>query len=1060
MEKTRAITLLENTFKKSFDESRFSEFIGEVFNKSVSAEEIIKINTTFKEHISSAKLINRYKLKREEVAIISVNLKKSGSRDLARTMQRNFVARYIENENIGQALVAFHDSSKDWRFSFVEVNYKLDSQGKPIKDITGAKRSSFLVGPNEPNHTCQKQFLPLLENLNNLSIEDLRSVFEIEKVTKEFFKKYEEHFHSLVDSIKNLVKKDKIIKEEFIKQDIDISDFVKKLMGQLVFLYFIQKKGWLGVDKTSKWGLGNKKFLINLLDECKSKGKDFFNDYLEYLFYNALAKDRRANKDYFPKFGCRIPFLNGGLFEPINNYDWEKTDIILGNDIFEKLFNFLNSYNFTIKEDEPLDREVAVDPEMLGKVFENLLEIKDRKSKGAFYTPREIVHYMCQQSILNYLETNTKIKRRDLEKFVLEGDNYLELTKLYESKKIEAESDWTLPKSIKQNYELLDKLLTDIKIVDPAVGSGAFPMGMMNELVKLRQILSIYFSENKQKTRTDYNLKRSTIENCIYGVDIMPSAIEICKLRFWLSLVVDEEGNKIEPLPNLENKLRIGNSLLEEFEGVKLFDERLLGGDTKTEYKQSTLNEILKYRIKKSEEKLRELKRLHKQFFNEEDNRSKNNLRNSIDRMEWELIEETLKEEGNSEAIAKLEELKKSKSKPFFLWKLYFAEVFQRENPGFDVVIANPPYGETIKENKETFKEKYYCTEGKYEIYKYFFEKGISLLRQKAVLVYITPDTWLTLGYFKKLREMIVCQNNLKLLTSPLYNVFEAATVDTIVSVIKKDLELKEDIVVLDFYKNKVIKKIKKSKCEKTEGNIINLKQTDSVIDKLDEIKLRINDFTEVWQGLIAYSSKNQPREYTSDKKETPEHRKLLFGSDIGKYYISWKKSQYLKYGSWLHRSRPSYIFDRNKILVQRIRNPKIKQRIIATIDKNKYINGTGLSNILILEEFEKKYFLEAILGIVNSKLINYWFSHHFHDVNIKPDQLRKIPIVDDKNIFLKLKELVDQILSITKDNDYLDNPDKKAKVKRLEKEIDQLVYKIYGLTKEEIKIVEGLHND
>src|SRR3989338_2349425 len=258
---------------------------------------------------------------------------------------------------------------------------------------------------------------------------------------------------------------------------------------------------------------------------------------------------------------------------------------------------------------------------------------------------------------------------------------------------------------------------------------------MMNEIVKARSILSIYFKE----ARNDYDLKRETIENCLYGVDIESSAVDIAKLRFWLSLIVDELDMKnIKPLPNLDHKIMCGNSLLEEFEGKKLFDEKLLG-DTKKDYakelseignkikqlydhsegekfekeleklekerrkieleakkdrasSQSTINDSLSRRIKESQRKLKELKDLQKKFFNEQNRKLKKQYRDEIDKIEWELIEETLKEANNQESVAKLKEYKKNKSKPFFLWKLYFADVFQRENSGFDIVIANPPY--------------------------------------------------------------------------------------------------------------------------------------------------------------------------------------------------------------------------------------------------------------------------------------------------------------------------------------------------------------------------------
>jgi len=399
---------------------------------------------------------------------------------------------------------------------------------------------------------------------------------------------------------------------------------------------------------------------------------------------------------------------------------------------------------------------------MLGKVFENLLEVRERKDRGAFYTPREIVHYMCQQSLINYLETNTQnIPREDIERFVQYGDIALDQTirsmaqkERYSGKSYVEESS-LVPGSIADNYRKIDKLLQDIKVVDPTVGSGAFPVGMMNEIVKARSILTLFFSPEEREPRTEYNLKRQCIENCLYGVDIDPSAVEIAKLRFWLSLIVDEEKKEdIQPLPNLDHKIMCGNSLLEEFEGIRLFDERLLGeiaskspteleiegakeqisrlnrvlsetkfGDQRPEIRkyaeelenlqkrratlekrletekrqngkgaQISMDQALEQRIRESQIKLKELRELQKGFFNEQNRNNKKKLREKIDRIEWELIEATLKEQGREEAMAKLEQYRKTNVKPFFLWKLYFAEVFQRENPGFDVVIANPPY--------------------------------------------------------------------------------------------------------------------------------------------------------------------------------------------------------------------------------------------------------------------------------------------------------------------------------------------------------------------------------
>ena len=273
-----------------------------------------------------------------------------------------------------------------------------------------------------------------------------------------------------------------------------------------------------------------------------NKGENFFNDVLEHLFYEGFSKKELDN--HFSDFGYKVPFLNGGLFEPINNYDWIETDVILDNNIFKEILDTFDQFNFTIKEDEPLEKEVAVDPEMLGKVFENLLEIIDRQSKGAFYTPRHIVHFMCQESLISYLSTNSDVSEDDLRIFITKGDLAVNsIIRANEEKKKYNGQQFTrieLPDSIKEHSNNLEKLLKKVKVIDPAVGSGAFPVGMMNEIVKARYILGLLNMVDDEDINL-YKLKKETIENSLYGVDLELSATDITKLRFWLSLIVDEE---------------------------------------------------------------------------------------------------------------------------------------------------------------------------------------------------------------------------------------------------------------------------------------------------------------------------------------------------------------------------------------------------------------------------------------------------------------------------------------------------------------------------------------
>jgi hypothetical protein len=377
----------------------------------------------FKDYVKTYERIGTYTdPENDKVDVLIIYLQKETALERARTAQRNFVARYLKDRGEKEAaLVAFvSPDPSDWRFSLVKMDYTLEAtpggKTKVKTELTPARRWSFLVGKNESSHTAQSQLVDILaDDQNDPTLPTFENAFNIEVATREFFKRYRDLFHKVKEELDKLVARDKIISQEFDDKGIDTINFAKKLLGQIVFLYFLQKKGWLGVPGNKNWGEGDRKFLRDLFEKCRQEKRNFFNDYLEFLFYDALNTQDRGGIDpsYYHRFDCRIPFLNGGLFN--SDYDWVKTDIVIPNDIFSNrqtasdegsgILDIFDLYNFTVKEDEPLEKEVAVDPEMLGKVFENLLEVKDRKSKGTYYTPREIVHYMCQESLINYLDT-------------------------------------------------------------------------------------------------------------------------------------------------------------------------------------------------------------------------------------------------------------------------------------------------------------------------------------------------------------------------------------------------------------------------------------------------------------------------------------------------------------------------------------------------------------------------------------------------------------------------------------------------------------------------------
>jgi len=1064
--------LVNKTFDKEYNREQFIYFIKNLLNGIEERDSFhTNIPAQFKDYIKSYRRLGKYTFTDTDnfdkiIDVIEVNLKRTSSIEKARSMQRNFVARYLNGTFGGvqreACLVAFinEEEPKDWRFSLVKMDYKTeiktDKDGNKkrvvVEELTPAKRFSFLVGENENTHTAQQQLFTCLEKSKQgqkLTLEDLTNAFNIEKVSQEFFDEYKKLFEIFCKELQRIYKSDSKVKEDFDNHNIIVEDFAKKTLGQLVFLYFIQKKGWLGVKKDEDWGKGNKKFLRALFDKEYVSYNNFFNDILEPLFYEALAT-YRGTASYFDTLKCRIPFLNGGLFEPINNYSWTTTDLTIKNTLFKEIFDVFDLYNFTVKEDEPLEKEIAIDPEMLGKVFENLLPENIRKGNGAFYTPREIVHYMCQESLINYLDTqlnkDTKvIEKEDISVLVKRADS------VYINKN-QGNSE-TLPKSIKPNAKQIDTALANIKICDPAIGSGAFPVGIMTEIVRTRMALNDYL-DDKSKNRTSYQLKRNAIENSIYGVDLDSGAVEIAKLRFYLSLVVDEENIKdIRPLPNLDFKIMQGNSLISSYEGIDF--------DNLFENKE---NEELFVSVEVKETKNKIKEKLEK-FINLCDKEDKDKGREEIESLMIELIRKELEKRENDKGFLSNFQNKKTQgieknlklveekisnlianreNRNFFPWKLFFADVFKKG--GFDVVIGNPPYGENIKDNKDYFKLFYKCTEGKFEIYKYFIEKGLTLNKKYGILSFITPNTWLNLNYFKKIRELI-SNYNIYQMTETLYNIFNSATVDTIVFFIKKESKNnKLQLYSPDLINYKIID-------ISFDEDFIFYSNKNSLVDKIESNNIiPLNDISEIWQGLIAYSQKNQPRIYSSLKKETKFHRKLLYGRDIFQYGIKWS-GEYLKYGDWLHRPRPSYIFDNDKLLIQRIRNPKLNKRLIVALDDQKFINGTGMSNVILTD---KKYLLKYIIALLNSLCINYWFKNNFTDVNIKPEQLRKIPIKKAKeNIQNKFLIVVDKILNLTKQEDYLENINNQNKVKEYEEQIDIMVYKLYELTYEEVLIID-----
>ncbi len=941
MNEQEAKKLVEKTFKNSFSKERFTFFVKNFLNEIDQDEHVLfdaSIPNSYEEYVKSYERIGQYTDPEGKMLdVLSVNLRKETSPARARTMQRNFVGWYLRNVGYSKdnALVAFHhENADDGRFSYVKRDYisEKDEDGKinPREEFTPAKRFSFLVGAKEPNHTAQNQIVPILTNdKDNPRLPDIETAFNIETVTNEFFGKYRDLSMSLEKALNEIMKKDSEIKADFEGKGISAADFAKKVLSQIVFLYFLQKKGWFGIPKGQDWGSGSKSFLRELFERHEDY-ENFFNDILEPLFYEALGRDR-GKEDYYSRFKCRIPFLNGGLFEPINNYDWVNTEILLSDEMFSNsrktsegdkgngILDIFDRYNFTVKEDEPLEKEVAVDPEMLGKVFENLLEAKDRKSKGTYYTPREIVHYMCQETLINYLETelHSSVSSDNLEKLIKYGESGFENGASPKFEGLNGKKT-SLPDAIEQNAEVIDQKLASVRICDPAVGSGAFVVGMMTEIVRARNILTPYLQPDPE--RIPYNFKRDAIRDCLYGVDIDPGAVEIARLRLWLSLIVDEQDRKrIRPLPNLDYKIIQGNSLLqveknlfnwnkfEELEKLKFlvgFDETII--NEKPDYKEMIERIIL------------EITNQHKEFD----------------------------------------------------FEVYFSEVFRdtstrKGKKGFDIVIGNPPYVQLQKMKGEPIRKKY--QEQRYEtyestgdIYCLFYEKGINITCNEGVLCYISSNKWMRTGYGKKLREFFL-KYNPKILIDLGPDVFKTATVDTNILIVQKDQNLRL-LKGLNFIKNDgsdISSKVKKESIQ-----LPHITQETWFIGSETEVKLkqkieRIGKPLKEWDISIYYGIKtgcneafiigNETKEelVREDPKSAELIKPILRGKDISRYKANWG-------GLWLidthngYGDVPPVNVDRYKSIKKHLDNfyPELKKR------QDKGVTPYNLRNCAYHEEF------------------------------------------------------------------------------------------------------------
>ena len=1179
MSDTKKQQLFEGTLTDAYDQARFTRFLQELLNRA----QIAHGSAFQKEYSSLSSVIEGHTQlgsyrdpDGKRMALLAIELRRASSVENARSAQRAFVKTLLEAASYDGALAAFYTkeddlSSDKWRLSLIRMEYGF-ADGKLSQKLTPAKRYSYLVGKGEPCHTAQERLYPMFEqDAEDPRLDTLEEAFSVEAVTKQFYTAYHDKYLEL----KEYLEASEDFMTEAQSHGFTSEQFAKKLLGQIVFLYFIQKKGWLGVrafpprltekeynaarffrsktrplvervyqldhagtahidpealfaltddeaESVSKtvrggaWGDGPKNFMRALFDSCVKQGRNYFDDYLEPLFYEALNVNR-GESGFYARFHCRVPFLNGGLFEQMDNYDWKDTSFSIPNAMFSNkeekgaeadgILDIFDRYNFTMAEDEPMEREVAIDPEMLGKVFENLLDVKDRKSKGAFYTPREIVHYMCQESLIHYLTTASGIPEADIRKFILYGEYFRdEDTKktkkvvhggkvsyvLDKTRALEMpETIFSFPKGVNRLQEL-DDLLANVKVADPAVGSGAFLLGMLNEIVRARETLTEYMSMEMNGFerlnfyaygRKAYDLKVLTIKNCLFACDLEPSATDITKLRLWLSIVIDDETvarddsngmfdahTQPRQLPNLDCNVICGNSLMDEFEGVRLITESSLlhnqsAGSTDSFYQAGFDN------------MLRELMKLQDELYFQTDHATKRGTKKKIQDIYDRIILHQL--EGNPQQVEDYQEAKRKESKPFVLWQLSFPKVFA-EKEGFDIAIGNPPYISTanqvanpilMRQREVLIKsERYKTLYSKWDLYIPFMELGLSLLHKNGSFAMIVPYPLENQIYGKKMRQMLVHDYDLvEIVDLQDVKVFEA-TVQNVIPIVVKRPSRHESIVsnMVDDEIRKMFVQPHDKLIQNKKSGIWNLTQEKRDIEKYKNFHV-LGDYCYISKGMVLNADEKTAKGEFKKKdlivadRDELHPKQYIEGKNIDKYEI--KKIRFLEWGTERspgHLSRPTFkeLYTSPKLLFNCLGELKVaidvkgefycEQSIrvgVLWYDLHAVTNRsiTGVLNKFCkysrsqMEDLSRDMDLRFLLAIMNSsygaKLLSLIRSGDYH---IVPEQLRQIPIPDatpeDQHT---ISLFVDAIIAAKNEGD-------EVKAAEISAEIDEKVAQLY----------------
>jgi adenine-specific DNA-methyltransferase len=1013
----------------------------------------------------------------QKLVVVTAKVNDNLSERSSKKAQYEAAKRVLKDlQKYDAGIFVFYDNNHCFRFSLVYAQYA----GTKI-NFSNFHRFTYFVDPKQTNRTFKERVGQCLF----ASLDELKDAFSVEKVNKEFYKQIADYYYALTG--KNGKARQLVL--PYVAQDDTkkFEEFSVRLIGRSVFCWFLK-------HKTSNAGLPLISNAI-LSSGAVANKRDYYHLVLEKLFFSVMNK-QISNRDMgialFIPDHKNIPFLNGGLFEPHDHDYPENGGLKITDAWFADFFQLLEQYNFTIDENSTVDAEVSVDPEMMGRIFENLLaEVNPetgetaRKATGSYYTPRVIVDYMVEQSLRQYLLTKTDL-----------GEDKIDSLLSYENEI----ADW-----LTEQKESVVKAFKEIKIIDPACGSGAFPMGILHRMLlalekvdpeliiwrreflkSLDQIVKATVEKNIRKENWSYIRKLMIIRDSIYGVDIQPIAVEISKLRCFLSLVVDEivsdkeENRGIEPLPNLEFKFVAANSLI----------------SLPKEANQSAFG------VTEMVAKLKVLREKYLRIYGPQKMQIEQEFRDAQGKLFNENVSWLL-----SDKAKKLVEWNPFSydSSTWFEPEWMFGVI-----GGFDIVIANPPYirQEDIKEQKPELKRYFTCYTGTSDIYIYFYERGIQLLKPGGTLTYISSNKYFRTGYGEKLRILIGQKTQLiQIIDFGDAPVFDAITYPSIIifnNVIKQENQLCalvwKDKTPIDQFESIISRGgIKITQSELGSGCwIFEAPITHRLLEKLNETGQPLGRYVDeqIFRGILtglneAFIVNRNLRDKLIKENSSADKllKPFLRGKDIKRWRVEFAEQYLISIESSDNRDHPwsgkpmakaESIFSEAYPSIYKWLLPQ-KEKLIKREDQGKYYWelrpckywGEFNKNKIVYQEIatyphfafdesraltsKTAFFIPSddlfLLGILNSSLVLWFLKNTCSSIQggaltMQTIYLSKVPIVTPSTQ-QPIIELVREILRTI-------NNDNSTDVEKQQRQIDEIVYQLYSLTPDEIELVES----